>query len=287
MNWRISSHQQGQIMKLLIACDMEGISGVTGWDQVDPGKAEYLRFRHLMTGDVNAAITGALAAGVNEILVSDGHWNSGNVLLEELDKHASLFTGTPSPLSMVQGANEGIDAAFFIGYHARIGSENAILDHTWSSVRVSNLWINGRLSGEFGLNGAVVGAFGAPVILVSGDQTVASEATEWAPGVECVQVKKSYGRFEALCLPLETSRRLIQQGSERAVKNFLQGKAPKPIQVEKPVRITIEFMYSHMADMACLLPDSTRLDGRRIEFSAVDMPQAYRSFRAAVSLASA
>jgi D-amino peptidase len=36
-------------MKILIAADMEGITGVTTWDQVTPGHAEYARFRKLMT----------------------------------------------------------------------------------------------------------------------------------------------------------------------------------------------------------------------------------------------
>ena len=109
-------------MKLLIACDMEGISGVVSWDQVDPSKPEYQRFRHIITADVNAAVAGACAAGVKEIVVADGHWNSSNVLLDELDPRANLNTGTPTRLSMVQGADSGIDAAIFLGYHARAGS---------------------------------------------------------------------------------------------------------------------------------------------------------------------
>jgi len=50
-------------MKILIAADMEGISGVTTWDQVTPGKPDYPRFCQLMTEDVNAAIRGAFDGG--------------------------------------------------------------------------------------------------------------------------------------------------------------------------------------------------------------------------------
>ncbi len=60
-------------MKILIAADMEGITGVTNWDQVDPRHTEYPRFRRLMTGDVNAAIRGVCATGEKNILVTDGH----------------------------------------------------------------------------------------------------------------------------------------------------------------------------------------------------------------------
>lgn len=272
-------------MKLLIACDMEGISGVINWDQVDPSNPEHKRFCKIMTADVNAAIQGAASAGVDEFLVADGHWNSTNILLEELDARASLNSGSPTYLSMVQGADQGVDAALFIGYHARVGSLNAILDHTWSSVRVANLWLNGRLVGEFGLNGAVCGHFGVPVLMVSGDQTVCAEAKEWVPGVETAVVKKAAGRFAAECLPIAVSQRLIRETAEKAVKQFQAGKGSAPLKVDTPVRIELEFVSSQMADMAVLLPGARRLDGRKLAFEAEDMLRAYQAFRGMVTLA--
>lgn len=272
-------------MKLLIAVDMEGATGVVSWEQVDPKTAEYQRFRHLLTADVNAAIEGALEGGATEIVVADGHWNSGNVLIEELHPRARLNTGTPSPFSMVQGAQEGCDAAFFVGYHARIGTLHAILDHTWSSTRVANAYLNGRVMGETGLNGAVCGAFGAPVLLVTGDQSVAAEAQDWIPGIETAIVKTACGRYAANCLPPAQTQPLIRGAAQRAVRRFLAGQGPKPLQVEQPVTIRIEFANSQMGDMACLLPGAVRLDGRSIEFEAPDMPAAYLRFRAAVALA--
>jgi D-amino peptidase len=273
-------------MKLLIAVDMEGATGVVSWNHVDPSSAEYLRFRHLLTADVNAAIEGAIEAGAKDVQVSDGHWNSGNVLIEELHSKARLNTGTSSPFSMVQNVQNGVDAVFFVGYHARVGTPNAILDHTWSSARVSNLWINGRISGETGLNASVCGAFGAPVILVTGDQSVAAEAREWIEGVETAIVKTAAGRVCAQCLPPSATGPLIREAAMRAVRRHLAGEGPKPLQPGNPVSIRIEFMTSQMADMACLYPGSLRLDGRTIEFASLDMPSAYRGFRAAVSLAS-
>ena len=271
-------------MKLLIAVDMEGISGVISWDHIDPDHPEYQRFRHMMTADVNAAILGAAQAGASEILVSDGHWNSTNILIEELDRRASLQSGSPSPFSMVEGVQHGVDAAIFIGYHARAGTLNAILDHTWSSVRVQNLWLNGRLAGETGLNAAVCGAFGAPVLMVSGDKAVCEEAVDWLPGIEPVQVKRATGRHSAECLAVPVAQELIRQGAERAVRRFLAGSAPAPLLLANPVEIVIEFSYSDMADRAALLPGSTRLDGHRLRYTAPDMPSAYLAFRAAVTL---
>ena len=272
-------------MKLLIAVDMEGISGVVNWDQVDPSHAEYQRFRAIMTEDVNAAIEGAVSGGAKEVLVADGHWNSSNILIEKLDRRASLNSGSPSPFSMVQGVDSGVDGAFFIGYHARAGSLNAILDHTWSSVRVANVWLNGQLTGEFGLNASVCGHFNVPALMISGDQTVCAEARGWVANIETAQVKKASGRWAAECLPLEVSRRLIRETAERAVRNFMTRTHPAALQMTTPVTIRVEFQAAQMADNAVIMPGAVRVDGRTIEFTAPDMPAAYLAFRSAVGLA--
>ena len=272
-------------MKLLIAVDMEGITGVVTWNHVDPSHAEYQRFRRLMTQDVNAAIRGAAEAGADEIVVTDGHWNSDNILIEELDRRARLNSGTPSKFSMVQGVDQDVDAAIFVGYHARMGTANAILDHTWSSARVQNVYINDRVTGEIGLNASLCGHFGVPVIMISGDYAAVKEANEWIPGIENVTVKKASGRWSAELLGPEVTHGIICEGAFTAVKKFLAGQGPKPLDPGAPVKMGIEFLYSEMGDKAALLPGSTRVDGRKIEFAAPDMPTAYNSFRAAVTLA--
>src|SRR5512139_2018503 len=187
-------------MKILIAADMEGITGVTTWDQVDPKHPEYLRFRKLMTGDVTAAIRGAMDAGATDVVVADGHSRGSNILIEELDPRARLNTGSPSPFSMMQGIDESVDGVMFVGYHARNGSPNAILDHTWSSRTVANVWLNDILTGEYGLNAALAGHFGAPVIMASGDQTACAQVAELLGDVETAVVKQATGRFAAECL---------------------------------------------------------------------------------------
>ncbi len=273
-------------MKILIAADMEGITGVTNWDQVDPNHAEYPRFRKLMTGDVNAAVRGVCDAGVDEIFVTDGHDRGANILLDELDPCARLIRGDHSPLAMVQGIDLGIDGVIFVGYHARVGSQNAILDHTWSSLRVANLWLNDILVGEYGLNGAVAGHFNAPVIMLTGDQTTCAQATELLGPIETVVVKTALSRMAAICLPPQVTEELIQKAAIQAVKRLQAGEAPKPFVVAPPVRVTIDFNSTEQADQAALMAGSTRVDGRRLTFSAADMLAAYYAFQAAIAMVS-
>jgi len=51
--------------------------------------------------------------------------------------------------------------------------------------------------------------------------------------------------------------------------------------------VTVELVHSEMADRAAILPGVRRLEGKRIELAADDVPTAYRAFRAAVTLARA
>ena len=272
-------------MKILIAADMEGITGVTNWEQVDPNHSEYPRFRRLMTGDVNAAIRGVCEAGADQVLVTDGHDRGTNILLEELDKRARLICGDFSPLAMIQGVDQDVDGVIFVGYHARAGSQNGILDHTWSSRRVANLWLNDLLVGEYGLNGAVAGHFNVPVLMLSGDQTACAQASELLGNIETVVVKTAISRMAAECLPPNITEALIQKSASKAVRRLKAGEAPRPFRVDTPVRVTIDFNTSEQADQAVLYPGSKRMDGRRITFTSDDMLAAYLGFQAAMAMA--
>lgn len=264
-------------MKILISCDMEGISGVVDWDHVDPSHREYERFRRIMTGDVNAALRGAFDAGADEIIVTDGHEFGRNLLIEELDPRAVLNCGSPSPLSIVQGAELGTDAAMFIGYHARYGAPEALLCHTWSGV-TRNLWLNEVLVGETGLAAAVCGYFGVPVIMISGDDQVCAEARHLLGSLETAVVKRSLSRTSAECLPLEAARKTVYDASVRAVTRLRAGDVPAFYRMSAPVHLCLELMEAEMMPRVANLPGTRRLDDTRLEYIAPDMLDAYRVF---------
>lgn len=269
-------------MKILISIDMEGISGVVNWGQTETGNSDYERFRVVMTDEANAAISGAFSGGADEVVVTDSHGGGLNILIEKLDKRASLNSGLSSPYSMMQGIEKGdISGVMFIGYHARSGSQNAVLAHTWSASRIANVWLNEVLVGEYGLNAALAGHFGTPIILVAGDQTACAQATELLGKMETVVVKQATGFESALCLPPEASHVLIKEAAHHAVSE-LKSTFHQPFLVEKPVRLTVEFTQPVHADRAARLPFATRLDARKLEFTFPDMVIAHAAFRSAV-----
>lgn len=275
-------------MKLLISADMEGISGIVAWEQTTPGQSEYARGRRLMLGDVNAAVNGAFEGGADEVVVSDAHGDARNLLLEELDPRARLNSGSPSPFSMLQGLDDtpAPNALMLLGYHALSGTRKGVLDHTWSDERIRAVFLNGRLVGEIGLNAALAGAYGVPVVALSGDQHTCAEGQDLlGVALEIAVVKNATGRYAAQCLPLPEARERVCEAAARGLLRLREGRAPAPLVVSLPVRLAIEFVFTQHVDRAFLLPGAERPSGTRLEYTAPDMVTAHRAFRAMVALA--
>lgn len=269
-------------MKVYISVDIEGVSGVVNAVQGTPGNPEYELARKLMTAEANAAILGVRAAGATEVLVNDSHNTMRNLLVEDLDPWADVVYGSPKPLSMMTGLDDSFDVALFIGYHARAGTPNAILDHTYSAECVAHVELNGRPVGEIGLNAALAGVFGVPVGLVTGDQAATAEATALlGPDLQTVTVKHAVGHQAARCIHPEEAQSLIRQAAEQAVNTTVA-----PLKLETPVVLRLEMRSSLMADYAMLIPGTRRLDGYTVEYAHDDYLTVFKVFRAMVKLAS-
>jgi D-amino peptidase len=267
-------------MNVLISVDMEGISGVVTGDHTSSKHKEYGRFRKLMTAEANAAIEGALAGGATRVVVNDSHAGMTNILIEELNPAAELISGSPKPFGMMQGIGPDVDVVFFVGYHGASGTGAAVLEHTWSG-RLVEARLNGRMVGETGLNAALAGAYGAPVVLVTGDTAVAEEARALLGEIETVAVKEGVTRTAARCLHPEVACERIRQAAGRALKVSVS-----PFVLPPPITVRVVFQRASHADMAELVPGSQRVDGRTVEWTGDDVPTVYRTFRAMTSLAS-
>ena len=270
-------------MRVYISVDMEGVAGVVHESQTDPVTpafaAEYARFRRLMTAEANAAVEGALAAGATRILVNDSHWFMRNLLAEELHQAAELVSGDPKPRSMVQGIEGGFDAALFIGYHARAGTRNAILDHTYAD-RIHEVRLNHKAVGELGLNAAFAGMHRVPVALVSGDSALAAEAKDLlGDGVATVVVKHAVSRHAAQSVAPVVACRMIREEVARALE-----RSHTPFLLPAPITLEVDFALTIHADMAELCPGATRTAGRTVGFTHQDYGEVFRAWRAMLNL---
>jgi len=269
-------------LKVYISADLEGVAGIVHGEQTQRDGKEHDRARRLMTYEVNAAIDGALEAGAKTVLVNDSHGTMRNIIPEELHEAAELITGSPKPLSMMQGIDRSFDAALFTGYHARRGSYTGVLEHTYHGGVVSDVLVNGNSMGETGINAALAGYFKVPVVLVTGDKAVTEEARSLLGSVETVIVKEGVGRFAARCLSPSRARALIKKGATKALKNIRKF---KPFRIKPPIKIDISFINTGMTEMAELLPGAKRINGRMVSFVSEDYLNAYKALRAMIILA--
>ena len=191
-----ASAQEG--LKIYISADMEGVVGTVTGEQLGPNGFEYERARRWMTEEVNAAIRGARAAGATEILVSDSHGNGQNLLLDELPADITVIRSWPRPLAMMAGIDDTFDGAIFVGYHTSTDNSTGVRAHTMSSARLTSVKLNGVPVPETGLNAAIAGHFGVPVIMLTGDDAIAEEATDLLGDLETAVVKKAYGFHAAI-----------------------------------------------------------------------------------------
>jgi D-amino peptidase len=260
-------------VRIYISADMEGVTGVTHSQDVIPGRSQYERFRGLLTADVNAAIEGAAQAGAAEFLVNEAHDGMRNILLEDLDPRAEVIVGQRKPLSMMQGFVSA-DLVFFVGYHARAGTEG-VLSHTFESPAVvTGVWLNGEPCSEARMNATLAGLKGIPVGLVTGDDLACAEAEALYAGVQTARVKTAVDRYTARCLSPQAAHERIREAALRAAgKENLSPYAPEP-----PYSFTIEFATASSAASVLFFPGLERVDYRSVSWTHEDYETAFKMF---------
>jgi D-amino peptidase len=265
-------------VKVYISVDMEGVAGISAWEQCLAGGDDYALGRALLLGEVNAAIEGAVAAGATEILVNDAHSAMRNLPPGELGGRASYLSGRFKPLYMMEGLDTSYDAAVFLGYHAAMATPG-ILSHTYNPRAIAHVTLNGTVTGEAGINALVAQHHGVPVAVITGDQYVGPEAAPFCPGIEVVEVKHSVSRHAAQHLHPDVARDRIRDGVTAAL-----GRDLAPPSVELPATLEVELLSPDMAEQATWLSGVERVDGRTVRFADDDPLRLYGAFMTLVFL---
>ena len=265
--WPLGLAAQGAL-KVYISADMEGVVGAVTGEQLGPSGFEYGRFREFMTAEVNAAIDAAREAGADQIVVSDSHGNGQNLLLELLPTDILVVRSWPRPLMMMQGIDETFDAAIFLGYHASTTNTEGVRAHTMSSANLTAVRLNGVDVPEAGLNAAIAGHFGVPVIMISGDDAIVDEAQALLGDIEGAVVKWNYGFHSALTMMPEAAYELI---GEKVTAGIRRRAEFTPHRLEGPIRVEVSFKNYRPVELLGYLPGVDRLDSHTIGFTGQDM----------------
>ena len=267
-------------MRVHIISDMEGVAGIVKWEQVTGGHQMYEEGRRLYTEEINAAVRGARAAGATEIVVMDCHgaggpWNFNSLVPDLLDP-ACEYVVQEEWTDYTGFLEQGCDAALFIGMHARAGTREGVMNHTVSGQAWQNLWFNGTLVGETGINAALCGTWGCPVLLVTGDQATCREATDLlGPRLTTVAVKQGLGRFGARQIAPLRVREMIEAGARAALGDL---GAVAPYDPGKPSEIMVEFTRTEALEEYVRKPNVALVGDRRVVSRADDWWAAWRQF---------
>jgi len=265
-------------MRVLVISDMEGVAGICRWEQVTGGKPQFEEGRKLYTEEVNAAVRGARAGGATEVVVMDCHGAGGdwsfNSLVPDLLDPGCEWVVQNEWTEYTAFLEQGCDAALLIAMHAMAGTRDGVLSHTVSGTGWRNLWFNGQVVGETGINAALCGHWGCPVVLVSGDRATCAEASALlGSGLKAVEVKQGLGRYSARHIPPTRARSLISEAAEEAVAASAR---VEPFVPERPCEIKVELALSDGAERWTHREGVSTTDSRTVVSTGSDWWNAWR-----------
>ena len=234
-------------MKVFLAVDMEGSTGLERLEEIFRGLPGFDLFRQIMAGDANAVVQGAIEGGATEVVMSDSHGYMCNIKPGDVMPGVRLLRGQlRREWCQMKGFDGTFDAVIMIGFHAKSGTTDAILAHTWIT-GFRDVRVNGQSVPEPSLNGYLAGAFGVPVVMLSGDDRAVEQARPVLGDIHYAELKKSTGFFSGVHLPIDKSRELLKRTARDAVR--AASKIP-PIKCELPVEIEIDLSPDPVNDPA-------------------------------------
>lgn len=251
-------------MKVLIGTDIEGVAGVTSFENEGYNTGKYHeRAKQLLTAEVNAAIDGLLDAGCEDFLVIDGH-GPGGIHFDDLHDRARLLHGRPqAPRGERSPIITAYDVCVMIGQHAMAGTRTGTLNHTQSSRNVEYYMLNGKPIGEIAQFALFHGHFGLPLILLSGDTAACGEAEELVPGITTAAVKEGLSRTSAISLSRSRSHALIRSKAAEAIERHRQD-ALEPLVWKPPFELEKRYLFTETADRHSNDPRYERVDAKTV-----------------------
>jgi D-amino peptidase len=266
--------QAPKTKKVFMITDMEGVSGILDSDmQCLPYKSPRWEESHkLLTGEVNAAVDGLLLGGATDVVVWDGHDSSQSLSVLDIHPKARLLAGVP--ISPTPELDSSYSALIFIGQHAMAGARNGILSHSYSSLGIENIWVNGKPTGEIGGRVMLAGHFGIPVIMLSGDTAACAELHDYVPQAECAEVKSGVSRTAGFMLSHAAACDLIRDKTRRAMERLSEF---QPYRTSGPTEVKVEFTTRGERDFQ-LREGVERLDERTWVFRGKDIVDAWLKF---------
>ena len=248
-------------MKIFISTDMEGIEGISSWNEMTTKEAWCVSLlKQELTYVIDTLLKGA---DIEEICICDSHSRGENLVFGSFgDPRITHIKGYPRHSYMMEGLDETFDAVFLIGYHASIGTLNGGMDHSYSSSCINRVRLNGQEVGEVEINAYFAGLYDVPIALISGDDILESQLKGFLD-IPYVRTKEGLGRYTAKMYSPEK----VKQSFETQVQAFLDKKHARQIKkLEGAVTLEVELATTVITDAIAIVPGIKRIGGRTIQY---------------------
>ena len=246
-----------ELVKVYIQTDIEGVAGVTFFENRDEDSiSNYFhreRMRKLLTGEVNAAVKAAFDSGATEVVINDSHGSAYNIHFEDLDPRCEILHGRGgSQPFWLQDIDQGFDLMLLVGMHAMGGTEGANLPHSKWILNDGEIYLS-----EASMAAALAGFYGVKTVFISGDQYVTQEVGEKIPNIEMAIVKKALGPYFARSKMPKAAQQLIYHGVSRAIKNEAQ---IEPYLLKPPFALNLLDSEGHIPPFQKILAEDIKGD---------------------------
>ena len=255
---------------IFVITDAEGIAGVCRQDLTEPHDPE---LRQLLTGEANAAVQGFFDGGADEVIVWDGHDGSQTLSALTIHPQALLLSGGLSPSMTLE---RHYAAIAFVGQHSMANVQRGVMAHSYSSLGIQTMRVNGKPMGEIETRAALAGVFGTPVIFLSGDTAAVEELHAIVPQAETVAVKEGLGRYACLSKSAEAARAATREHARLAMAKL---GIVRPYVIDGPVSVEIEFTTRNsLPPGAASRPGAEVVDDRTIRYRGQNFLEAWTRY---------
>ncbi len=253
-------------MKALVVADLEGAAGVRNPRECFPNFEEYQAFGlPNMMADALAAAEGLKDGGADEVVVVDGHFLGHNLLSPGLPEGVRLSKGS----LLDELKTGGVGGVFLTGIHGKTGTPNSFSSATFAPFVAARL--DGDVIGDTLFLSYLCGAFGVPLLGLSGDW-VACEEVQWTlPRVPTAPTKTGFDRGSVRHHAPEESRKALREVAEKAAR----AAAPPPSKPRRPFRLELAFAEGpDAAAAASACEGMARRSGRVLAHTGTDFEAA-------------
>ncbi len=204
----------------LLCVDLEGVHGIVG----EPFKSlnetsDYALSIENATKEINVVVKALFEEGADNVYVWDNHGSGINLDFSKIDCRAkkAVFNHTKlTRMDMVKAFD--ITYTIFIGYHAREGTADGVLAHTYNSSANQYFKFNGVQYGEYEIDNILAARYKVPALLTVSDEAGIAQMKRFTPDVVAIATKKGINRNTAILYREEQVLDELYKGTKKALK---------------------------------------------------------------------